>query len=243
VAEPSFILYGTSACHLCEQAEALLASLPLTTPVPLDVVDISDDDSLLACYGTRIPVLQRVQAGETQELDWPFSAAQALALLKHSHSFVIRAATPEDYPVMDEVFRASANALCAQAYAADVLTMWAGQRWPERFALGVQNGDELYVLQQGGSVVGFGALNRAKQLLEALFVHPTVAGRGLGQALYDFLLAKAVTYGMQTLHVVSSLNAAQFYAKNGFVETSREDFHSRTGAVLKSVHMTLERLP
>jgi len=65
-------LYGTSACHLCEQAEALLHAASLTA----ETVDIVADDGLLDLYGTRIPVLQRLDDGT--ELGWPFDA-EALA--------------------------------------------------------------------------------------------------------------------------------------------------------------------
>jgi hypothetical protein len=81
MAEIHFTLFGTSACHLCEQAEALLMALPLAEPLPIEAVDISDDDALLARYGLRIPVLQRVQGAVVQELDWPFTAEQALAFI------------------------------------------------------------------------------------------------------------------------------------------------------------------
>ena len=83
MAERHFLLYATSACHLCEQAEALLQTLELSEPVILDIVDISEDGALVQRYGTRIPVLARVAEGKiTAELGWPFDAAQAQAFLQ-----------------------------------------------------------------------------------------------------------------------------------------------------------------
>ncbi len=61
-------LYGTRACHLCEQAEALLHASHLAA----EYIDIASDDALLERYGTRIPVLRRVDDGA--ELGWPFDA-------------------------------------------------------------------------------------------------------------------------------------------------------------------------
>lgn len=64
-------LYGTSACHLCELAEALLAQLLLDKPYwQIELVDIADSDELIARYGERIPVLQHTASAE--ELGWPF---------------------------------------------------------------------------------------------------------------------------------------------------------------------------
>jgi glutaredoxin len=60
------VLYSTSYCHLCEQAEALLAQLGIEA----EHIDIVDDDDLLERYGTRIPVVNRLDTGS--ELGWPF---------------------------------------------------------------------------------------------------------------------------------------------------------------------------
>lgn len=64
-----FILYGTTFCHLCEQAQALLAQMGIEA----EHIDIVDDDALLECYGTRIPVVKRMDDGS--ELGWPFDVA------------------------------------------------------------------------------------------------------------------------------------------------------------------------
>jgi len=73
----SLILYSTSSCHLCERAEGLLRSMPELARVTLDVVDIVGDESLLARYGTSIPVLSCAM----RELAWPFNADDVLQLL------------------------------------------------------------------------------------------------------------------------------------------------------------------
>lgn len=79
----SATLYGTSACHLCELAEALLAGVLARTDRigewRIECVDIADSDALLQRYGESIPVLRR--DGDGGELGWPFDAGQALAFL------------------------------------------------------------------------------------------------------------------------------------------------------------------
>jgi hypothetical protein len=70
-----FTLYGTSACHLCEQARALFLTIVPAELARLHEVDISDSDDLLARYGQRIPVLSGLgPSGEKYELGWPFDA-------------------------------------------------------------------------------------------------------------------------------------------------------------------------
>lgn len=65
-------LYGTTGCHLCEHAEALL--LPwVAQGWQVELVDIAEDDDLLERWGTAIPVLQAARQGST--LCWPFDAS------------------------------------------------------------------------------------------------------------------------------------------------------------------------
>lgn len=74
--ESCLSLYGTAGCHLCEEAEIVLAALGLGP----EGVDIAGDDVLLAQYGTRIPVLRD---GAGRELGWPFDATAVRRFLEH----------------------------------------------------------------------------------------------------------------------------------------------------------------
>lgn len=67
-------LFGTSACHLCELAEDLLAQ----AGVAFIAVDISASDALFERYGTTIPVLRR---DDGAELNWPFDETALAAFL------------------------------------------------------------------------------------------------------------------------------------------------------------------
>ncbi|MEH6570861.1 MAG: glutaredoxin family protein [Halioglobus sp.] len=70
----SYILYGTTACHLCELAELLLLSLDEGGNCPPFVkVDIAESDELFERYGVRIPVLRNPDGSE---LNWPFTAQE-----------------------------------------------------------------------------------------------------------------------------------------------------------------------
>lgn len=71
-------LYGTTFCHLCEEAEAILQMLG----VEAEYVDIADDDDLVEKYGVRIPVLQRMDTGA--ELGWPFDTEGVVGFLELS---------------------------------------------------------------------------------------------------------------------------------------------------------------
>lgn len=88
--ENCFNLYMTEACHLCDDACALLNDLheqmlqlarEANYPVShagiftIEKQDISEQQALFETYGKRIPVLIFVPTGE--ELAWPFDIQQA----------------------------------------------------------------------------------------------------------------------------------------------------------------------
>jgi hypothetical protein len=77
----SLVLYSTSACHLCEQALALLQPW-LERGVCAREVDISESDALMQRYGLTIPVLAREAGGP--ELNWPFDAQELKAWLEQT---------------------------------------------------------------------------------------------------------------------------------------------------------------
>ena len=61
------ILLTTAGCHLCDQALVLIQRAAPRLNVQL--LDIAEDDDLIAEYGERIPVLRLNGC----ELTWPFS--------------------------------------------------------------------------------------------------------------------------------------------------------------------------
>lgn len=69
-------LYGTTGCHLCDQAEALLKQVAAARKLEWRYVDIALDEALVEKYGTRIPVLLTPQG---RELGWPFSLLDILS--------------------------------------------------------------------------------------------------------------------------------------------------------------------
>lgn len=72
---PRLILYGTTGCHLCDEAEQQLRQVGLTW----QGVDIADDDLLMERYGTSIPVLVRNDNGA--KISWPFFTEDILRLV------------------------------------------------------------------------------------------------------------------------------------------------------------------
>lgn len=75
MSQPSWQLYGTLGCHLCEQAEQLLQQFMDTRAVQLVLVDIADlPESDMNSLALHIPVLRTPQ----EQLNWPFSLADLM---------------------------------------------------------------------------------------------------------------------------------------------------------------------
>lgn len=70
-------LYSTSHCHLCDLAYSLAIKIP---DISVNVIDVAEDDLLLAEYSVRIPVLQRQDT--KIELNWPFNEGDILEFLE-----------------------------------------------------------------------------------------------------------------------------------------------------------------
>ncbi|AMK76849.1 MULTISPECIES: glutaredoxin family protein [Methylomonas] len=65
-----FILFGTEGCHLCEEAEELLAAAGLD----FKSQDIMASEQWQTDYGLLIPVLWHAQS--RSQLNWPFDSLQ-----------------------------------------------------------------------------------------------------------------------------------------------------------------------
>jgi hypothetical protein len=65
------LLLGTAGCHLCEEAEAIIAMLPLDN-ISIELIDIAEAEHWQARYAIRIPVLYHPET--TSELCWPFGS-------------------------------------------------------------------------------------------------------------------------------------------------------------------------
>ncbi len=68
MASNTFILLGTSGCHLCEKAEKLLHQI--STNVTLRKVDIAEQVEFYDSYALKIPVLYH--PASDRSLCWPF---------------------------------------------------------------------------------------------------------------------------------------------------------------------------
>ena len=76
-------LYTKLDCSLCDKAYQILLDVTFDMPLEIDIVDITHihNGEVNANYATRIPVI--AIASKDSELDWPFTAEDLKAYLKH----------------------------------------------------------------------------------------------------------------------------------------------------------------
>ena len=78
--QKKYILYGTSGCHLCEEAEAMINRAMKNQNIIFLKQDIVEEDDLLHQYALTIPVF-KCQATQ-QELNWPFTEEAVKAFIR-----------------------------------------------------------------------------------------------------------------------------------------------------------------
>ena len=76
----NLILFGTSACHLCEQAEEMLtALLPQFPQLNVTFVDIAEETQWQQRYAIKIPVLYNPE--NQSELSWVFNTNDVITFI------------------------------------------------------------------------------------------------------------------------------------------------------------------
>ena len=150
---------------------------------------------------------------------------------------MIRPAGKSDYAEMDEVFRASAISLCSASYTTEIVTAWVGEPQPERFEKNFKAGCAQYVTVKQDRIICFAEINLTGEVLQSLFVLPEYAGKGIGQTMLNFIFELAKENGLKKLTLDSSINAANFYSRNGFKEIERFQFPTQSGVKLDAIRM------
>ena len=68
------LLFGTSGCHLCEQAELIIKScLANNKELTIETIDIAEQEQWQEQYAVCIPVLYHPET--KNDLGWPFNTA------------------------------------------------------------------------------------------------------------------------------------------------------------------------
>ena len=131
----------------------------------------------------------------------------------------VRSFTPGDAAALIELHSLSVQELNEAFYSADELAAWIGSWSVEQVVEAARRCDDYLVAEEEGEVLGFGC--RREDELLGLYVHPLVAGQGVGSLLLKELLARIQEEGFLCVRAESSLGAQGFYEKRGFVAVKK----------------------
>jgi putative acetyltransferase len=126
----------------------------------------------------------------------------------------LRPFLPGDVPLLAAIFQASVEELTGEEYSEGQQEAWASMAEDEAFAEHLA-GNLTLVATVEGSPVGFITL-KDNAAIELFYVHPAVAGQGVGSMLYDAVEKLATARGATHLTTDASDNARPFFETRGF---------------------------
>jgi putative acetyltransferase len=134
--------------------------------------------------------------------------------------FALRPFLPEDAPQLAEIFRAAVEELTQDDYTPAQQDAWAAEA-DDIEAFAERLGQHLTLIAtMEGSAVGFISLDTPTEI-GLLYVHPAVAGRGVGGMLYNAVETLSTARGTAQLTVDASDTARDFFAHRGFTAEQR----------------------
>ena len=132
----------------------------------------------------------------------------------------LRPYLPEDAPLLAEIFRAAVTELTSDDYSEAQQAAWASAV-EDVAEFGKDLAGQLTLIAtMEGSPIGFASLED-KDKIGMLYVHPAVAGQGVGAMLVDALEKLAGGRGVAKLKVDASDSARGFFEKRGYVAQQR----------------------
>jgi putative acetyltransferase len=135
-------------------------------------------------------------------------------------TFALRPYLPQDAPMLAEIFRASVEELTEDDYTPPQQEAWAAAADDlDEFAARLGKHLALIATMQG-SPVGFISLDGPTEI-GLFYVHPAVAGQGVGKLLYGAVEKLSASRGASHLSVDASDTAREFFARRGFTPEQR----------------------
>src|SRR5437763_7250682 len=132
----------------------------------------------------------------------------------------LRPFLPADTPMLAAIFVAAIQELTGDDYGEAQQEAWAAVADDEE-AFGKKLAGELTLIAtMQNAPIGFASLRGADHI-EMLYVHPSVAGQGVGAMLCDALEKLAGARGAKALTADVSDNAQEFFRKRGYVAKQR----------------------
>jgi putative acetyltransferase len=135
-------------------------------------------------------------------------------------TFALRPLLPQDAPLLADIFRASIEELTEDDYNPAQQEAWASAA-DDLEAFAERLGKHLTIIATlEGSPIGFISLDGPTEI-GLFYVHPAVAGQGVGRMLYDAIEKLSAARGTPHLNVEASDTAREFFQRRGFTAELR----------------------
>ncbi|AIS14889.1 GCN5 family acetyltransferase [Pseudomonas chlororaphis subsp. aurantiaca] len=148
---------------------------------------------------------------------------------------LIRKAHGDDAPRVFVIRNQAINHQCSGHYPAADLQVWTADSLGDYFIEVLEKTGHVAVIDD--QVTASGMLDLESGQVDAVFVDPAYMGRGIGRQLMNYLEQLALQAGLPRLTLDSTLNAADFYRRCGFVGERIAQYQSPRGLSLACVPM------
>lgn len=149
--------------------------------------------------------------------------------------FTIRKATGFDAKAIFDLRSRAILEKCTGHYSDELITLWTQGEISAAFTQDVA--EHFYVSELNDQIIGSGKINLVTGMLDAIFVDPSQMGQGAAKVMLEYLQALALRQGLSTLKLESTLNAASFYRRCGFIGDAQATYVSPRGMSLACIPM------
>lgn len=127
----------------------------------------------------------------------------------------VRPAVEADCPDIYRVHVAAVRGLPPGTEGKDGIEKWLATREPACYAEAMQE-EQTLVVEQGGEIVGWGALSAGKEQITNVFVDPAHQRCGIGREIIAALEAAARRAGLARVALQATGTAIDFYRAVGY---------------------------
>lgn len=149
---------------------------------------------------------------------------------------MIRRATVSDANAISDVHAASIRGLARQHYSGEQIATWIGNRSSLSYLAPIVHKFVL-VHEDDSRVRAFAQLNLETSTVEAVYVEPKYARKGIGASLVVVLETYALNTGVIELRLDSSLNAVGFYERLGYTSVAQTEHLLELGVSIPCISM------
>ena len=135
----------------------------------------------------------------------------------------IRKATLKDAEEMCKVVRAAIKEVNSTDYTPRQVKAWLSHNSAKSYKESMKKGRKWFVATERGKIIGVTRADSEKETIKALYVNPSMHGKGIGKKLYLKMEKFLRAQGVKKLVVESTITAQNFYEKMGMRKTGKRN--------------------